>query len=157
MNEKIVRYCIAVGVLAIMLGATVATASASQFMTLPMADKDIQIWKYVSTSEHTLTYPGHEGTDYNTGQDMYIRAVADGTAYLREQSENGIIEEGGFGYYVDIDHGNGYWTRYAHLRKDGRKSGTVKRGDVIGNSSNSGAPWSGCWEPHLHLEVRQGG
>ncbi len=36
MNEKIVKYCIAVGVLAIMLGAMTATASASQFMTLPV-------------------------------------------------------------------------------------------------------------------------
>lgn len=78
-------------------------------------------------------------------------------AHLREQSVNGIISANGYGYYVVIDHGNGYWTKYAHMQKDGRKSGLVKRGDIIGKSSNTGKPWGGYEGVHLHFEVRNGG
>ena len=56
----------------------------------------------------------------------------------------------GYGNCVNIDHGFGYKTRYAHLDRitvtDGMK---VKRGDKIGDSGKSGRA-SG---PHLHYEV----
>ena len=56
----------------------------------------------------------------------------------------------GYGNQVVIDHGFGYKTRYAHLKKvDVVEGMTLKRGEMIGTSGNSGRS-SG---PHLHYEV----
>ena len=56
----------------------------------------------------------------------------------------------GYGNCVNIDHGFGYKTRYAHLDRITVTDGmTVKRGDKIGESGKSGRA-SG---PHLHYEV----
>jgi len=58
--------------------------------------------------------------------------------------------EGGYGNYVDIDHGNSVVTRYAHVESVVVKKGQmVAQGDVVayvGNTGNS----TGC---HLHFEV----
>ncbi len=63
--------------------------------------------------------------------------------------------QSGYGRIVEIDHGFGYTTRYAHLSKILVKKGQrVKRGDVIALSGNSGRLTTG---PHLHYEVRHNG
>lgn len=166
-NRNAAKLIAILGIVLAILSVIVPTVAAEQFMTLPVADKTIGIWKYVWTQENVERgYPSyctvegvscHKGTDYDTGEGMDIVAVADGTAYLREQSINGVISSGGYGYYVVIDHGNGYWTKYAHMQKDNRISGAVKRGDIIGKSSNTGKPWGGYEGAHLHFEVRSGG
>ena len=69
---------------------------------------------------------------------------------------NGVVtkvsfQTGGFGQYIEIDHGFGYKTRYAHLSARFVKAGDkVTRGQVIGEVGNTGVS-SG---PHLHYEVR---
>lgn len=61
---------------------------------------------------------------------------------------------GGYGLAVEIDHGFGYKTVYAHLSSTLVQEGqTVKRGQMIANSGNSGLS-SG---PHLHYEVIHNG
>ncbi len=63
--------------------------------------------------------------------------------------------QSGYGRVLEIDHGFGYLTRYAHLSKILVKKGQrVKRGDVIALSGNSGRLTTG---PHLHYEVRHNG
>lgn len=57
---------------------------------------------------------------------------------------------GEYGLTVEIDHGHGTVTRYAHLSKLAVKRGDrVARGDVIGNVGQSGLAVG----PHLHYEV----
>lgn len=60
----------------------------------------------------------------------------------------------GYGYYVVIDHGNGFQTLYAHLSRYFVKPGdTVGQGAVIGLVGSTGNSTG----PHLHFEIRQQG
>ena len=66
-----------------------------------------------------------------------------------------VGRKSGYGKVVEIDHGFGYVTLYAHLSKQLVKKGQrVKRGDLIALSGNSGRLTTG---PHLHYEVRHDG
>ncbi|MCA9580167.1 MAG: peptidoglycan DD-metalloendopeptidase family protein [Myxococcales bacterium] len=60
---------------------------------------------------------------------------------------------GGYGLSVEIDHGGGVWTRYAHL-----SSVSVKAGKGVGQSQHIGAIGStgSSTGPHLHFEIRVG-
>jgi murein DD-endopeptidase MepM/ murein hydrolase activator NlpD len=57
----------------------------------------------------------------------------------------------GYGNTVEIDHGNGLMTRYAHMSGFRAATGQpVRAGEVIGLIGNSGRSTG----PHLHFEVR---
>jgi murein DD-endopeptidase MepM/ murein hydrolase activator NlpD len=61
-----------------------------------------------------------------------------------------VGHQGDYGLMIDIDHGHGIVTRYAHLSKATVRVGqTVQRGDLIGNVGQSGLAAG----PHLHYEV----
>ena len=61
---------------------------------------------------------------------------------------------GGYGRMVEIDHGNGYSTRYAHLSKIRVKVGQeLATGDTVGDVGSSGRSTG----PHLHYEIRRDG
>lgn len=90
----------------------------------------------------------HSGLDIvaNTGTKVY--APGGGTVDF-------VGYRGGYGLTVEIDHGFGYRTIYAHLKKALIKKGVkVKRGDEIALSGQSGQLATG---PHLHYEVRHNG
>ena len=60
----------------------------------------------------------------------------------------------GYGQYVEINHGNGYLTRYAHAsRLIARVGDQVKAGEHIANIGCTGR----CTGPHLHYEVVKDG
>lgn len=74
-------------------------------------------------------------------------------------SRSGVVTFAGgdpwvsYGYYIKIDHGDGWETTYAHLREipEGMSNGVfVNRGDFIAFSGNSGNSTG----PHLHFETR---
>jgi murein DD-endopeptidase len=54
------------------------------------------------------------------------------------------------GKYIEIDHGQGYTTRYLHLQESSVRTGqSVRRGDRIALSGKSGRTTG----PHLHYEL----
>ena len=60
----------------------------------------------------------------------------------------------GYGQYVEINHGNGYLTRYAHAsRLVARVGDRVTAGEHIANVGCTGR----CTGPHLHYEVVKDG
>lgn len=86
----------------------------------------------------------HNGLDMIAPAGQPVHAAADGVV------SNVIKSRKGLGNVVEIDHGNGYMTRYAHLAdievSKGRKVEKGKRIGYVGVSGNSFAP-------HLHYEV----
>ena len=86
----------------------------------------------------------HDGLDMIAPSGEPVHAVADGTVI------NVIRSRKGLGNVVEIDHGNGYITRYAHLADvEVRKGRTLKKGTRIGYVGVSGNSFA----PHLHYEV----
>jgi murein DD-endopeptidase MepM/ murein hydrolase activator NlpD len=62
--------------------------------------------------------------------------------------------QAGYGNYVEIDHGNGIVTRYAHLEDISVKFGaSVAKGERIGSVGTSG----GSVAPHVHYEILRDG
>ncbi len=93
-------------------------------------------------------YRMHSGVDITNDIGTKVYATADGVIRYASRTN------GGYGIAVEISHGYGYATFYAHLSKVlVRRGQTVKRGELIALSGRSGLV-SG---PHLHYEVRLNG
>ena len=85
----------------------------------------------------------HTGVDMKGRSGQKIVATADGTVTKS-------FVNGSYGNYVEISHGNGYTTKFAHLKNRLVKRGEqVKRGQTIGTVGNSGRSTGS----HLHYEV----
>lgn len=91
----------------------------------------------------------HTGVDYACKIGTPIRATGNGVVKRIKKS---CCK--GYGNMVDIDHGYGFVTRYAHMSKIIVKKGQkIKRGDVIGEVGSTGTSTG----PHLHYEVIKNG
>jgi murein DD-endopeptidase MepM/ murein hydrolase activator NlpD len=89
----------------------------------------------------------HQGLDFAGTPGTRVLAVADGIV-----SHAGV--DGGYGRLIEITHGNGYVTRYAHNAKLLVEPGqTVKRGDPIALMGSTGRSTG----THLHFEVLRDG
>lgn len=86
----------------------------------------------------------HEGLDFAAPVGTPIKAAAGGVVIAAEYHP-------AYGHMIDLDHGNGLTTRYAHASKLHVKLGDiVKRGQLIADVGSSGRSTG----PHLHFEVR---
>lgn len=90
----------------------------------------------------------HTGTDIACAEGTPILAAADGVVTVA----NGLDNWGGsYGYYIQIDHGGGLETLYAHCSSICVTTGQqVQAGQVIGYVGHTGRVTGN----HLHLEVR---
>jgi len=89
----------------------------------------------------------HSGMDFRAPFGFPARATAAGV--VTKAGWNG-----GYGRMVEIDHGGGFVTRYAHLSKVlVAPDQKVVAGDEVGEVGSSGRSTG----PHLHYEVRRGG
>jgi hypothetical protein len=91
--------------------------------------------------------PGHIGLDYacNLGDPIYA-------------ADNGVVTiagwNGGYGILIELDHGNGFRTRYGHFNSIIVGCGqAVYQGQLLGYCGTTG--WS--TGPHLHFETRYNG
>lgn len=86
----------------------------------------------------------HEGIDFNAETGTPVVAAADGVVLSAGWQSD-------FGNMIEVDHGDGLTSRYAHLSRMNAKSGSlVKRGERIGAVGSTGRSTGS----HLHFEVR---
>lgn len=89
----------------------------------------------------------HSGMDFRAPVGMPAKVTAGGVVVKAGWN-------GGYGRMIDVDHGNGFVTRYGHLSEiDVAVGQKLDAGDVIGKTGNSGRSTG----PHLHYEVRHNG
>lgn len=90
----------------------------------------------------------HKGMDFSAKSGTPIYATGDGIVKKADAKVSG------FGNHIEINHGYGYMTLYAHLSKYKVRAGQkVKRGDIIGYVGSTGRSEA----PHLHYEVHKNG
>lgn len=98
---------------------------------------------------HPITgrYKLHKGIDIGGNKGKPVRASADGTVIIAD-----VIT--GYGNFVEIDHGNGLTSAYAHLAKF-----TVSQGDSVTQADQVGivGQTGGVTGPHLHFEIFRNG
>ena len=86
----------------------------------------------------------HAGLDFRGPIGAPIHAAAKGRVSF-------VGQKSGYGNVVEVSHGNGLVTRYAHMSRFAARVGeAVKAGAVIGAIGNTGRSTG----PHLHFEVR---
>jgi hypothetical protein len=123
-------------------GVAVSGPGALGWFILPTGSPRVSGWYF-----HDPRNPTHIGLDYacRSGDPIYA-------------ADNGVVTiagwNGGYGIMVEVNHGNGFVTRYAHFSELAVGCGTpVYQGQVVGYCGSTG--WS--TGAHLHFEVRFNG
>lgn len=89
----------------------------------------------------------HGGIDFKGATGSPIMAAAKGRVVYAGR-------KGGYGNFVEVDHGNGLRTRYAHMsRIDVTVGQAIEAGETLGGLGSTGRSTG----PHLHFEVRING
>jgi hypothetical protein len=106
-----------------------------------------QVWAGQTRTNHSPT----PSVDFNRTDDLGDPVVAAATGVITRVENTGSTS---YGRWIEINHGNGYRTRYAHLNTQiVTVNQQVKRGQQIGTLGNTG----GSTGPHLHYEQRRDG
>jgi LysM repeat protein len=123
-------------------GAGVTGPGANGWFIYPTGSSRVSGWYF-----HDARNPTHIGLDYacRTGDPIVA-------------ADNGVVTiagwNGGYGILIEINHGNGFVTRYGHFSQLAVGCGqAVYQGDLLGYCGSTG--WSSG--AHLHFEIRSGG
>jgi RHS repeat-associated protein len=98
----------------------------------------------------------HVGIDLGASTGSEVRSLAAGKVVMAKWDKGDKTGKTGYGKYIVIDHGHGYYSLYGHLHGSGLKVGEgddVTNGQVIALSGNTGRSTG----PHLHLEMAKAG
>ncbi len=123
-------------------GVTFTGPGANGWFILPTGSPRVSGWYF-----HDPRNPTHIGLDYacHLGDPLYA-------------ADNGVVTiagwNGGYGVLVEVNHGNGFITRYGHFSDIVVGCGqAVYQGQLLGYCGSTG--WSSG--PHLHFEIRHNG
>lgn len=106
-----------------------------------------QVWAGQTRTNHSPQL----SVDFNRSNDLGDPVVAAAAGTVTRVANAGSVS---YGRWIEISHGSGYTTRYAHLSKQTVSVGQrVSQGQKIGNVGNTG----GSSGPHLHYEQRYNG
>lgn len=106
-----------------------------------------QTWEGQTRTNHSP----QNSVDFNRADDLGDTVVASAAGTITRVANEGNTS---YGRWIEIRHGNGFTTRYAHLSTQTVAVGqTVARGQKIGTVGSTG----GSTGPHLHYEQRQNG
>lgn len=106
-----------------------------------------QVWAGQTRTAHSPQL----AVDFNRFNDSGDTVVAAAAGTVTRVANTGSVS---YGRWIEIRHGNGYTTRYAHLSSQTVNVGqVVHRGQKIGTVGNTG----GSSGPHLHYEQRLNG
>ncbi|WP_206079494.1 M23 family metallopeptidase [Polyangium spumosum] len=106
-----------------------------------------QIWAGQTRTNHSPL----NSIDFNRSDDIGDAVVASAGGKVTRVANEGNTS---YGRWIEIDHGNGYRSRYAHLNSQIVSVGqSVSKGQKIGTVGSTG----GSSGPHLHYEVRRNG
>jgi murein DD-endopeptidase MepM/ murein hydrolase activator NlpD len=126
--------------------AASAQAAGSERLLLPVGN--VRVTSHFGSNEALRGGHAHTGTDYSAPTGTPIHAAASGTVVFAGWAQ------GGGGNVVTIDHGNGWFTSYAHQSAVGVRVGdVVHQGDVVGKVGATGDATG----PHLHFGLLHGG
>jgi len=123
-------------------GVTFTGPGATGWFIYPTGSSRVSGWYF-----HDPRNPTHIGLDYTCrlGDPLYA-------------ADNGIVTiagwNGGYGILVEVNHGNGFITRYGHFNDITVGCGqAIYQGQLLGYCGTTG--WSSG--PHLHFEIRLNG
>ncbi len=106
-----------------------------------------QVWSGQTRSKHSPV----NAIDFNRANDIGDKVVASAAGTVSVVGNTGSKS---YGRWIEIKHGSGWTTRYAHLSSQRVSVGQkVARGHWIGNVGSTG----GSSGPHLHFEQRRNG
>lgn len=133
----------AVAVEEAMTASQLAFAATSFQLPFPCG----QVWAGQSRSDHSPP----NAIDFNRTNDLGDTVVAAAAGTVTRVDNEGNVS---YGRWVEVSHGSGFTTRYAHLSVQSVRVGqSVARGQKLGEVGSTG----GSTGPHLHFEERHNG
>jgi hypothetical protein len=131
--------------MAVVVAGAVPEASAAPSFQMPFPCG--QVWEGQTRTNHSPA----NSVDFNRVNDDGDPVVASAGGTVSRVENEGSVS---YGRWIEIDHGAGWRTRYAHLSVQRVSVGQqVSKGQLIGNVGSTG----GSTGPHLHYEQRLDG
>ena len=128
-------------------GVNVNLDELVQNLDVPIANARISSYFGYRTDPFNKSKRMHSGVDFSAKRGTLVRSIRDGIISF-------IGQRGGYGNVVEVTHGDGLMSRYAHLKRSrGRLKQKVFKGSVIAEVGTTGRSTG----PHLHLEILKNG